>query len=216
MKLNDVRLTILFVCAIVMITFIPAISQVQHGRENNETIDKMRDRDLQPEKIMDIIGLHQGMIVGEAGASCGYFTFKMSQRVGNGGIVYANDIDSAALRLIEGKCESEKITNIKTVLGAVEDPLYPVNNLDMVVVFDCLFEFSQPAKWMQNARKHLKPDGQLVIVDPDPSKIGSSEHFLSRKEIHGFARESGYTLIEVDDSFLKSHMIIVLQPIHRE
>jgi hypothetical protein len=29
-----------------------------------------------------------------------------------------------------------------------------------------------------------------------------------------FARESGYTLIEVDDLFLKSHMIIVLQPIH--
>jgi hypothetical protein len=33
----------------------------------------MRDRDLQPEKIMDVIKLHQGMIVGEAGASYGYY-----------------------------------------------------------------------------------------------------------------------------------------------
>jgi ubiquinone/menaquinone biosynthesis C-methylase UbiE len=174
----------------------------------------MRDRDQQPEKVMDVIKLHQGMIVGEAGASYGYFTFKMSERVGNTGIVYANDIDPAALRLIEERCQLEKITNIKTVLGAVDNPLFPKNSLDMVVVFDCLFEFSQPVKWMQNTRKYLKPEGRLVIVDPDPSKMGSSEHFLPRKKIHDFARESGYTLIEVDDSFLKSHMIIVLQPIH--
>jgi len=213
MKPNYVRLTILFLCVIVSITFSPAISQVHHGGENNETIDNMRDRDLQPENIMDIIELRQGMIVGEAGASYGYFTFKMSKRVGNEGIVYANDIDPAVLQLIEEKCKSEKITNIKTVLGAVDDPLYPENNLDMVVVFDCLFEFSQPLKWMRNTRKYLKPEGKLVIVDPDPSKIGSSEHFLSRKEIHDFARESGFAYIEVDDSFLKSHMIIVLQPI---
>jgi ubiquinone/menaquinone biosynthesis C-methylase UbiE len=114
--------------------------------------------------------------------------FKMSKRIGNTGIVYANDIDPAALQWIEEKCQSEKITNMKTFLGAVDDPLYPKNNLDMVVVFDCLFEFSQPVKWMQNTGKYLKPEGQLVIVDPDPSKIRNSEHSLSRKQIHDFVR----------------------------
>ena len=214
MKHSSVRLAILIVCVIASIPFSSAMSQVDQGRHDTEAIDKMRDRDQQPEKVMDVIKLHQGMIVGEAGASYGYFTFKMSERVGNTGIVYANDIDPAALRLIEERCQLEKITNIKTVLGAVDNPLFPKNSLDMVVVFDCLFEFSQPVKWMQNTRKYLKPEGRLVIVDPDPSKMGSSEHFLPRKKIHDFARESGYTLIEVDDSFLKSHMIIVLQPIH--
>ena len=214
MKRSSIRLTILFLGVIVSIPLSSAMSQVDQGRQNTEAIDKMRDRDQQPEKVMDVIKLHQGMIVGEAGASYGYFTFKMSERVGNTGIVYANDIDPAALRLIEERCQLEKITNIKTVLGAVDNPLFPKNSLDMVVVFDCLFEFSQPVKWMQNTRKYLKPEGRLVIVDPDPSKMGSSEHFLPRKKIHDFARESGYTLIEVDDLFLKSHMIIVLQPIH--
>ena len=214
MKRSSIRLTILFLGVIVSIPLSSAMSQVDQGRQNTEAIDKMRDRDQQPEKVMDVIKLHQGMIVGEAGASYGYFTFKMSERVGNTGIVYANDIDPAALRLIEERCQLEKITNIKTVLGAVDNPLFPKNSLDMVVVFDCLFEFSQPVKWMQNTRKYLKPEGRLVIVDPDPSKMGSSEHFLPRKKIHDFARESGYTLIEVDESFLKSHMIIVLQPIH--
>ena len=210
MKLNCSRFIILLLCVITGITFSAALGQVHHGT-NSETVDKMRDRDLQPEKIMNIIELNNGMIVGEAGASYGYFTFKMSERVGIRGIVYANDIDPAALQLIDEKCKSEEVKNIQTVLGAVDDPLYPVNNLDMVVVFDCLFHFSEPLKWMQNTKKYLKPEGKLVIVDPDPSKIGASEDLLSRKKIHGFARSSGYASIEVDDSFLKGHMIIVLQ-----
>jgi SAM-dependent methyltransferase len=153
------------------------------------------------------------MKIGEAGASYGYFTFKMSKRVGNKGLVFANDIDKNALALIEERCKAEKIANIKTVLGAVEDPLFPEKDLDMVVVFDCLFEFSNPAGWMRNTLKYLKPGGQLVIVDPDPVKIGSTEHFLSREQVIDFAAESGYEPIRVDDSFLKSHMIIILSPI---
>jgi len=114
---------------------------------------------------------------------------------------------------IEERCQAENIANIKTVLGAVEDPLFPEKDLDMVVVFDCLFEFSEPAGWMRNTRKYLKPGGRLVIVDPDPAKIGSAGHFLSRKQVIDFAAGSGYMPIRVDDSFLKSHMIIILQPI---
>ena len=53
----------------------------------------------------------------------------------------------------------------------------------------------------------------LVVVDPDPSTFGSPEHFLSRTEIHEYARESGYAVVKVEDSFLKSHMIIVLQSV---
>lgn len=200
---------------IAAMAFLPGsiLCQEQHGLGGHDAIDKLRDRDLQPEKILDVIELRDGMRAGEAGASYGYFTFKMSRRVGDKGIVYANDIDQNALMQIEDKCKAEKITNIRTVLGAVEDPLFPEKDLDMVVVFDCLFEFSAPAEWMRNARKYIKPGGQLVIVDPDPAKIGSTEHFLSRKQVIDFATKSGYEPIKVDDSFLKSHMIIILQPI---
>jgi arsenite methyltransferase len=204
--------TILIMAAM---TFLPGsmLCQESHGSSSRDAIDKMRDRDLQPEKILEVIELYDGMKAGEAGASYGYFTFKMSKRVGNKGIVYANDIDKNALAQIEERCQADKIANIKTVLGDVEDPLFPEKDLDMVVVFDCLFEFSEPAGWMRNTRKYLKPGGRLVIVDPDPAKIGGTEHFLSRKQIIDFATVSGYEPIRVDDSFLKSHMIIILQPI---
>jgi predicted methyltransferase len=113
------------------ITFGLAISQVRYDLKKMEAIDKMRDRDLQPGKVMDAINLKQGMIVGEAGASYGYFTLWMSKRVGNKGIVYANDIDAAVLGLLVERCKSENITNIKTVLGSEDDPFYPTDDLDM-------------------------------------------------------------------------------------
>ena len=65
------------------------------------------------------------------------------------------------------------------MLGEVADPRFPRKDLDMIVVFDCLFEFSEQAGWMKNARKYLKPGGRLIIVDPDGSKMASA-HFLSR------------------------------------
>ena len=161
---------------------------------------------------MDAIGLRPGLVAGEAGASYGYFTFKLSRRVGDRGMVYANDIAPEALRTIEDRCKADNVRNIVTVLGAVDDPRFPRNDLDLIIVFDCLFEFSRQARWMRNAGKYLKPGGRLVIIDPDPAKLGGSDHFLTRKKIHEFAAESGYSVLPVDDAFLKSHMIVVLRP----
>jgi ubiquinone/menaquinone biosynthesis C-methylase UbiE len=203
--------TVLLACAVLCLPSSVATNQTHQGAPGPETLDKMRGRDLQPERVMDVIGLRPGMTAGEAGASYGYFTFKMSARVGPTGTVYANDIDPGALQTITKRCASLDVSNIKTVLGEVEDPRFPRNDLEMIVVFDCLFEFSEPAGWMKNARKYLRPGGRLVIVDPDRSKM-ASQHFLSRRQIHDFARQAGYSVIEVDDAFLKTHMIAVLQP----
>jgi predicted methyltransferase len=211
---RHIGLIVLSACTVLCLWVAVATGQDQHGAQSRDAIDKMRDRDLQPERIVDVIGLRPGMTVGEAGASYGYFTFKMSRRVGPTGMVYANDIAPGALESIEKRFASEKVGNIKTVLGEEVDPRFPRNDLDMIVVFDCLFEFSQQALWMTNARKYLKPGGRLVIVDPDRSKLASA-HFLSRQQIHDFARESGYTVVGADDAFLKTHMIVVLQAVPR-
>jgi len=68
--------------------------------------------------------------------------------------------------------------------------LIPRDDLNMIVVFGCLFEFSAQAAWLKNARRYLKPGGRLVIVEPNSSKMASA-HFLSRQQVAGFARTSG-------------------------
>jgi predicted methyltransferase len=88
--------------------------------------DAERDARLQPERVMDAIGVRPGMVIGEAGAGRGYFTFKLARRVGAQGKVYANDIDRGALDHIRQVCRDENIANVETVVGEVEDPLFPV------------------------------------------------------------------------------------------
>ena len=80
---------------------------------------------------------------GEAGAGRGYFTFKLARRVGRSGIVYANDIDEAALAQIESRCRSEGIQNIETVVGEIEDPRFPEEGLDLVIMVYALHDFAE-------------------------------------------------------------------------
>ncbi len=97
---------------------------------------------LDVEKAMDAIGVIPGMIVGEAGAGDGYFTFPLLGRVGARGVVYANDIDRLALARLRARGEREGYLNVHTVVGVVDDPLFPRRDLDMVVVVHALHDFS--------------------------------------------------------------------------
>jgi predicted methyltransferase len=66
--------------------------------------DAARDTQLQPERVMDAVGIRPGMVIGEAGAGRGYFTFKLARRVGDTGRIYANDIDESALAHVRERC----------------------------------------------------------------------------------------------------------------
>jgi len=202
---------ILIICITFLVAFFtsPANLKAQTDLSEGWEINTMKNQP--PKRIMDSIGVKPGMVIGEVGAGRGRFTVYLSREVGPQGIIYANDIVADALEQINKKCKSDNITNIKTVLGVEDDPLLPEKNLDMVVVFDCLFEFKKPAEWMKNTMKYLKPDGKLIIVDPDSSKLKHSQ-FLSRKKVEDFARKAGYSVVKVKDSFLKNLMIIALKP----
>jgi len=81
--------------------------------------------DLDIPQAMDAVGIAPGMIVGEAGAGDGYFTLPMARRVGPEGVVYANDISRRALNSLAAHAGRERLSNIHTVEGAVDDPLFP-------------------------------------------------------------------------------------------
>ena len=64
----------------------------------------------QPEKIMDVIGLKPGMVVGEIGAGDGRFTVHLAKRVGPVGRVFANDIDDRALAELRDRVNRYQIS----------------------------------------------------------------------------------------------------------
>jgi len=169
-----------------------------------------RDALMQPEKLMDSIGVKPGMVIGEGGTGEGYFTFKLARRVGNTGKIYANDIVERVLRVIERRCEREGITNITTILGEVEDPLFPKGELDMVIMVMAFHDFEKPVEWLKNVKSCMMPTATLVIVERDPDRSGSGQsHYLTKEEILETVKKAGIFELERIEMFLRSHNIYI-------
>lgn len=165
---------------------------------------------LDIDRAMDVVGVVPGMVVGEAGAGDGYFTLPMARRVGASGAVYANDISRRALDRLARNAEREGLSNIQTVEGAVDDPLFPRRDLELVVVVHAFHDFDRPVAWLVNLRQYLRPGGVVAIIDRDPGQ-GGGRHFLSRERILGYAAEGGYEQTKLVDD-ISRHLIIVLRP----
>jgi L-ascorbate metabolism protein UlaG (beta-lactamase superfamily)/predicted methyltransferase len=170
---------------------------------------------LPAQKVMDAIGLKPGMKVGEAGAGWGYFTFAFARRVGPQGVVYANDIDRASLTELDAYRQKQGDANVRTLVGAVDDPLFPAANLDLVVMVNAFHDFEKPVQWLVNARKYLKAGGQVAIIEIDPSKFPPDRpynHAWSREKIAGYAAEAGYALAAATNDY-KMHQILVFRSV---
>jgi ubiquinone/menaquinone biosynthesis C-methylase UbiE len=167
--------------------------------------------DLDIERAMDTAGIAPGMIVGEAGAGDGYFTLPMARRVGSDGAVYANDINRRVLDSLATNARREQLANVHTVEGAVDDPLFPRKDLDLIVVVHAFHDFSRPVDWLVNAKKYLRPGGAVAIIDIDPTQGNHDSHFWTRERILGYAASAGYDNVKLVDNISK-HLIIVLKP----
>ena len=170
-----------------------------------------RDRIEQPEKVMEATGVKPGMVIGEIGAGNGYFTFWLSRGVGETGKVYANDIDSSALAAIERRRENEKVANVETILGTVDEPLLPAGALDMVFIVNAFHDLARPVELLANLLPALKPGATVVIMDRDPARFSDPHrHFLTREQVEEIVGRSVFEMDRVE-TFLRDHNLYILK-----
>ena len=170
-----------------------------------------REREEQPAKALDLIGIQPGMIVGDVGAGTGYMTLRIAKRVGVTGRVYANDIQPEMLDKLAENAQRENLRNIETVLGSEADAKLPPGKLDLVLLVDVYHEFSRPEEMLQSIRRALKPDGRLVLLEykkEDPSIPIRADHKMSLYEIKTEVEAEGYRLDKVIDTLTRQHIVI--------
>lgn len=131
------------------------------------------DRDIwqKPDQVMDALGIADGSKVADIGAGGGYFTVRLSRRVGPNGVVWAEDVQPVMIEAIRrrvAKDVSKDIGNVRTVQGSSSDPTLPRGSLDAVLILETYQEIQQqgnPLLFLQNVWKGLKPGGRVGIID---------------------------------------------------
>jgi len=125
-----------------------------------------------PDQIMDALGIADGSKAADIGAGAGWFTIQLARRVGPNGHVYAEDVQPQMLEAIRRRVSREGLANVETVLGTVTEPNLPVGTLDAILLVDVYPELDQPAPFLRNLSRALKPSGRIGVVNYKPGQGG--------------------------------------------
>lgn len=131
--------------------------------------DMHRDRWMWqlPWRVINMLDVKPGMVIADVGAGEGYFTFRLAQRVGEYGKIYANDIDKDKLSVIQKRCEEDGIKNVTTILGQKNDPLLPQGEMDLVLMVNLFNYLENPELFLRNIKNSLKSQARMVFIQWD-------------------------------------------------
>ena len=158
--------------------------------------DPKRDEKLQPERVMDVLGIKEGSSVADIGAGSGWFTVRAARRVGNNGAVYAVEINSKYLKHIEERATREKLPNIRTILGKEDDPLLTANSVDAVLLLKTYHEIAQPVRLLMRVRQALRSGALLGIIDREGD---ADSHGIDKATVIEEAGRAGFVLVGEHD-----------------
>ena len=158
--------------------------------------DANRAKNLQINRVMDILKITEGKNVADIGAGSGWFTTRAAKRVGEKGKVFAVEINQEYIDYINNRAKKENFTNIQTVLGTEDNPKLTDNSVDAVLILKTYHEIGQPVKVLQNIRKSLRKDARLGIIDKNGK---GDDHGIDKEKVIEEAKRAGFVLKEEFD-----------------
>jgi predicted methyltransferase len=168
---------------------------------------KDRDKKLQINRVMDLLGITNGKAVADIGAGSGWFSALASKRVGMGGVVYAEDINPTAINYIGRRVKKEELHNVEPILGTPDDPKLPPESVNAVLILKTYHEIANPIALMKNLRPALISGGRIGIIDKNGNGTdhGIMPNIIEREMAQaGFKRIAKYDFTKADgeDYFL--------------
>ena len=150
---------------------------------------------LQINRVMDTLGIVPGKRVADIGAGSGFFTVLAARRVGDKGMVYAEDINPEAIQYIDARVKKEDLHNVKTVLGKPDNPLLPAP-VDAVLLLKAYHEIAQPVVLFRNLRHSLAKDAKVGVIERNGN---GTDHGVDRDVVIREMKEAGYKVIQQED-----------------
>nr|WP_321502423.1 class I SAM-dependent methyltransferase [uncultured Dethiosulfovibrio sp.] len=124
---------------------------------------------------IDGFGLKKGMTVVDYGCGPGRYTVRFAKRIGPLGKVYAIDIHELAIEEVKRKSSQLGLKNIKTSLAKGYNSGLPDSIADVVCAIDMFFGIQNPASFLRELHRIVKPDGFLIIDNGHQSRQTTRE-----------------------------------------
>jgi predicted methyltransferase len=214
---SSVRHLIRLACVTSLLIGSPLPAQDRRAEESR------REQWQKVDEIFAAMAIRQGAVVADVGAGDGFFTSRLARAVGQGGGVFAVDIDDAALERLRQRLAEDGVQNVSIVKGSTDDPRLPEGVLDAALIINAYHEMSQHQAMLAALRRALKPEGRLVIVEPvDASKRGRPradevrDHEIDPEFVLQDARTAGFRVVGLQDPFTvrasSMEWLMTLQP----
>ena len=199
-------------CSIAAVAAVVWLGAPLGARQDHQ--DAPRDQWQRAADVFEAMGLVPGSVVADLGAGSGWFTTRLARAVGDGGRVYAVDVNPISLRELRESLPAE-LTNIETVRGEENDPKLPAGRLDAVLVVNAYHEFAEYAAVLAKVRAALKPGGRLVLIEPTPLRPEDTTRAAQAKR-HQIAIEFAEAdVTQAGFEIVKKELRFVTRPAHQ-
>ncbi len=187
------------------------------GHEGADWLERPeRAAEEKPDVMVDLLGIKNGESVADVGAGSGYMSWRLAQKVGTNGVVYATDIQQEMLDLLGENMLKRGTRNVKPVLGTLTDSKLPTNALDLVIMVDVYHELSDPYEMMTSIVSSLKQGGRMVFIEyraEDPKVPIKAVHKMSEVQVKKESAAVGLEWIETKETLPWQHMIFFRKPV---
>ncbi len=155
-----------------------------------------------PEKILRPY-IKEGMTVLDVGCGPGFFSLEMARMVGKSGRVIAADMQEGMLQIVKEKVKGTELEERILLHKCGEDNIGVSEPVDFVLLFYMVHEVPNKEHFFNEIRTILKPQGQVLIVEP-PFHVSKSAF----EETIRIATDAGLIVIERPKMFFSRAVLL--------
>jgi ubiquinone/menaquinone biosynthesis C-methylase UbiE len=173
-----------------------------------------RDKEENSGLLVKNLDIQPGMMIADLGAGSGFYTEKMAKKLSGGGMVYAVDVQPEMIEYLNNRIKTEKLTNVKTVLGTEKTIPLPDASIDLMILVDVYHEFSFPYEMGKAMYKALKPGGKLYMIEfraEDKSLAIKGLHKMSEGQVIKELSAVGFTFEKNISNLPIQHCIVFVK-----
>jgi len=125
---------------------------------------KFRDFFLPRKYILQEVGIKPGFYVLDYGCGPGSYIMPLAELLGEGGKIYALDINPLAIQMVKKIIFQKGLKNVATIESDGKTGLAD-NLIDVVLLYDTFHHLHNPNEVLKELHRILKPGGILSFTD---------------------------------------------------